>query len=300
MSHTLAPIVVFAYNRPWHLQQTIEALLKNDLAAKSDIHIFSDGPRSDADIPKIEELRKYIKSVQGFKRLNIYEREKNMGLANSIITGVTEVISTHEQVIVMEDDLLCSSDFLAFMNQGIDTYKNQPEIFSITGWKPPIDLKSYHQQVYLHYRPSSLGWATWKESWATAKWDIPDYESFRKDKAKQKLFQRGGADLPAMLSKQMNGKIDSWAIRWAYTLYKENAFCVYPTQTKIRHIGFDGSGSNNINKKMTGFEDFVVEGSYEMPQGIKLEDEPVRLHNGIFEPSLIRKTINYFKQLTNS
>lgn len=296
MSHLPAPIVVFAYNRPWHLQQTIESLLKNELAAQCELHVFSDGPRSEADVPKVEELRKYIKSIQGFKNVHVYERDKNLGLAKSIITGVTEVISVRERVVVMEDDLLCSADFLSFINQGIETYQEQEHIFSVTGWKPPIDLTHHHQQVYLHYRPSSLGWATWRDKWATAKWDIPDYESFRKDKAKQKLFQRGGADLPGMLHKQMTGKLDSWAIRWAYTLYKENGFCVYPTQTKIRHIGYDGSGSNSINKKMTALESLGVEGSYEMPRDIKLEEELLKQVNKMSEPSLIRKVINYFKQ----
>lgn len=295
MTQTPAPLVVFAYNRPWHLEQTITYLLKNDLASQCEIHIFSDGPRSEKDVEKITELRKYAKSIKGFKNLNVYEREKNMGLAKSIITGVTEIISVYNQVVVMEDDLICSPDFLSFINQGIEAYKDQEHIFSVTGWKPPLDLTDHHQQVYLNYRPSSLGWATWKEKWETARWDIPDYESFRKNKEQQKLFQRGGADLPGMLRKQMNGELDSWAIRWAYTLYKQSGFCVYPTRTKIKHIGYDGSGSNSINKKMTADELLATEEQYVFPPDIKIEEDVMKRINKLSEPSLIRKFINYIK-----
>lgn len=41
----LAPIVIFTYNRPWHTQQTVEALLKNEYASESDLIIFSDAPK---------------------------------------------------------------------------------------------------------------------------------------------------------------------------------------------------------------------------------------------------------------
>ena len=102
----LAPIVLFTYNRPWHTRQTIEALQKNHLASESVIFIFSDGPKTKEDEPKVEEVRKFLKTIQGFKQIEIIEREKNWGLAKNIIDGVTKVVNEYGKVIVLEDDII--------------------------------------------------------------------------------------------------------------------------------------------------------------------------------------------------
>ena len=41
----LAPVVLFVYTRPWHTRQTIESLLKNEIARDTELFIFSDGPK---------------------------------------------------------------------------------------------------------------------------------------------------------------------------------------------------------------------------------------------------------------
>jgi len=80
----LAPIVLFTYKRLWHTKQTVEALQKNIYAEQSYLFIFSDGPKTEKDEPKVKEVRKYLKTIKGFKNIEIIERDKNWGLANNI------------------------------------------------------------------------------------------------------------------------------------------------------------------------------------------------------------------------
>ncbi len=61
---TIAPIVLFAYNRPWHLQQTVESLAKNYLAGQSELFVFSDGPKTESDVPKVTEVKQLPDSNQ--------------------------------------------------------------------------------------------------------------------------------------------------------------------------------------------------------------------------------------------
>ncbi len=117
-----APIVLFTYNRPWHTRQTVEALKKNEFSQESELFIFSDGWKSDEDKPKVLEVRKYLKSIDGFKKINIIERDRNWGLANNIIDGVTKIVNEYGKVIVLEDDLITSPYFLKFMN---NTYRRR-------------------------------------------------------------------------------------------------------------------------------------------------------------------------------
>lgn len=272
----LAPIVLFIFNRPWHTKQTIEALQKNILASESNLFVFSDGPKTAADELKVQEVRDYIKTIDGFKSLSIIEREKNFGLAESVITGVTEVVNVHGKIIVLEDDLISSHNFLKYINRALTTYKAKKELFSITGYNFLTDVPiGYREQVFLSYRPSSWGWGTWADRWNKADWEVRDFDTFMKNKNDQVRFNRGGDDLTAMLVKQMKGEVDSWGIRWCYTHFKHGAYCLVPVTSKIKNIGFDNSGTHcaSSEKYDVPLDDCTVE--IELPHDIQINEDIV-------------------------
>ena len=241
----LAPVVLFCYNRLQHLQQTIESLKSNDLASRSNLIIFSDGPKSDEDNIAVQEIRAYLKSISGFAGIEIIESKINKGLANSVIDGVSRIIEKYSKVIVLEDDMICTPDFLTFMNEALTTYQSRPYIFSVTGYAPPINIpKNYSEDLYLAPRASSWGWGTWIDRWEKADWKVADFNTLKNSPSLIKEFTEGGGDLWPMLFKQQQGIIDSWAIRWTYCQFKNRAYGVYPVKSKIKNIGTDGSGTN--------------------------------------------------------
>ena len=238
-----APIVLFTYDRLGHTRETLEALAANEGAAESDLFIYSDGPKTADRHDSVQAVREYLRSVTGFKSVTVIERETNMGLANSVIAGVTEALTRSPSVIVMEDDLLTSNNFLAFVNSALSTYEDRRDVFSVTGYNYPLPMPpSYREDAYLSYRGSSWGWGTWRDRWSQVDWSVGDYAAFTQDDRAQELFRRGGDDLPQMLELQMSGRLDSWSIRFDYAHYKHDAFCVHPVVSKVQNIGFDGSG----------------------------------------------------------
>ncbi len=238
-----APIVLFTYDRPEHTRLTLEALAANEGAAESDLRIYSDGPKAGDPDGSVRAVRNLLGSVSGFRSVAVIERETNMGLANSVISGVTEALTLSPSVIVLEDDLLTSSNFLAFVNSALSTYENRRDVFSVTGYNYPLPMPpSYREDAYLSYRGSSWGWGTWRDRWSEVDWSIGDYAEFTRDDGAQELFRRGGDDLPQMLELQVSEKLDSWSIRFDYAHYKHNAFCLHPVVSKVQNIGFDGSG----------------------------------------------------------
>lgn len=248
----LSPIILFAYNRPGHTEQTVVALKKNELASESDLFIFSDGPKIEND-ENVKKVREYIKTINGFKSVTIIEREKNFGLANSIISGVNEIIDKFGKVIVLEDDLVTSKYFLKFMNGALDFFKDRNDVFSISGYSYPAKImripENYKHEIYLSYRFGSWGWATCADRWDKVDWSVTDFEEFKHNKKLQKEFNRGGRDLSGMLISQMHGDIDSWAIRFDYAHFKNNSFSVRPVKTLVANIGMDGSGVHCEQKK---------------------------------------------------
>lgn len=253
----LSPIILFVYNRPWHTQQTVEALQKNELASESVLYVFADGPKPDAteeQLNNIRETREYVRQITGFKEIYIEEAEKNKGLANSIIGGVTKVINQYGKVIVVEDDLVTHRFFLRFVNDALDVYKDDLRLFMVTGCNYNVKIpRLYKKKVYIAHRSGSHGWGTWKDRWDLADWEVKGYNALNGDLDEVKRFNRGGEDMMPMLQAQMEGKIDSWAIRWDYCMYKNDAYCIRPIETFVYNIGFDGSGVHCGTMSMDGF-----------------------------------------------
>ena len=234
---TTAPILLFTYKRLDTLTQTVVSLKDNYLAAESDLFIFSDGGKDDRDQANVTEIRAYIKSISGFQNVYIFESNQNNGLADSIISGVSKIINDYGKVIVLEDDLITSKNFLSFLNQALIYYKNNSRVFSIGGYTRPITGLS-ENEIYFTKRASSWGWATWKDRWNMVDWEVNDYFLFCKNRLDRKRFNEMGSDMAGMLDKQMRGDINSWAIRWCYHQFKNNLVTVYPGKSKVKNIGF--------------------------------------------------------------
>ena len=247
----LAPIILFTFNRLDHTKKTIETLKNNNLAKESELFIFSDGARNDQETLKVNEVRKFIRNIKGFKKVTVIESKYNKGLANSVIGGVTEIINKYGKVIVLEDDLITSKYFLEYMNKALDLYESRADIWSISGYTPNIGIPEYYrEEVYLIKRGASWGWATWKDRWELNDWDIKDYDYFKKNKKMIREFNLAGSDMAPMLNDQMEGRINSWAIRWGYNQYKHDKWTVYPTKSFVSSIGTDLSGTHSgLTKK---------------------------------------------------
>jgi len=243
-----APVVIFCYRRK--IDKLINSLLKNKEAKETELFIFSDGFKSEVDKKDVVNIRESLKNIRGFRLLHIKESDNNKGLANSIIEGISNVINEHGKIIVLEDDLIVSPHFLDFMNKSLNLYENKKDMWSVSGYSPPIpQLRYYKKEVYLSLRSSSWGWATWADRWKKVDWTISDFQLLKKNKQKIKFFERGGNDLYKMLELQYLGKIDSWAVRWCYSQFLNSSYSVTPKISMIQNYGFsDNYGVHNFGK----------------------------------------------------
>jgi len=245
----LVPICLFTYNRLNETIKTIEALQNNFLAKDSDLYIYSDGGKTEKDKEKVTKVREYLYSISGFKSITTFESPTNRGLANSVISGVSKILELNERVIILEDDLVTSPNFLDFMNQALMFYQEDNTIFSISGYTLNLPSLPGKKDYYFGYRASSWGWGIWRDRWKVIDWKVTEYENFIKDRSLVEKFKRGGSDLPRMLSNQINGRIDSWAIRFCFHQFKCNLMTVFPTKSKLISIGFSNEATNTIGSQ---------------------------------------------------
>lgn len=243
----LAPIVLFVYNRPWHTQQTVEALQKNDLATQSELFIYADGAKTPGD-PKVKEVREYIKTIRGFRKISIIEREKNWGLADNIVDGVTNIVNQYGKIIVLEDDIMTAQGFLSYMNNALELYQHEEKVMHISGYNYPIETS--RNDTFFMKCLSCWGWATWKRAWKQFDDDVEKFMSFLDTDIKIKEFNIGGnANFYEQLRANYLNQINTWAVKWYASWYFSDGLSLFPYKSLVVNIGHDGTGTNSSGNK---------------------------------------------------
>ncbi len=239
-----APVALFAYRRPSHTRAAIEALLRNPEAIQTDLYVFSDAARDKSAEGPVREVRNYLKKVKGMRSISIIERARNFGLAKSIIDGVSRLCDSHGRVIVIEDDLLVAPSFLEYMNGALDRYRDNDAAMQVSGFMFPADFAYATDAIFMPFT-TSWGWATWARAWKHFDPDMSAFKLLQEDKELRRSFNLDGAyDYFDLLEKQKAGQVDSWAIRWYLSVFMKKGLTLYPVQTLVQNIGFDGSGTH--------------------------------------------------------
>jgi hypothetical protein len=245
-SKHLAPIVLFVYNRPYHTKRTVEALQNNPLAKESELFIFSDAAKNEAAVDAVEEVRRYISGVSGFKKVHIIERTKNMGCDPSIVDGVSSVISEYKKVIEVDDDIVTAPLFLEYMNKALNVFEHDERIWSISGYTPPVQIPSdYKDDIYLSLRPSSWGLGTWEDRWNAVDWVKAGIEAVFYDAQAKELLCAVGEDILSTLVKHP----EAYDLAIYYHMRKQQKYSVTPVVSLLKNIGTDGTGVHFTSKR---------------------------------------------------
>ena len=251
MNSPLAPILLFVYNRPAHTRQLIDSLLANAEAKESELFIYSDAARDDSATQDVEAVRRYIRTIQGFARITLIERSENQGLAQNIIQGVTEQISRYGRVIVLEDDLIVAPYFLRFMNEALELYKDDVQVGHIQA----CDFTNHSTLPYTFFIrwTGSWGWGTWARAW---QYFTPDGAALLEELKRRKLTHTfdfdGNYPYTRMLRRQVEGKNNSWAIRWNASLFLKGMLSLNVGRSLVQNNGFDGSGTHCGGSRLYG------------------------------------------------
>ncbi len=243
-----SPIVLFLYNRPDHTKLTLNALVNNAEAVDSELFIYCDGLKpgsSEKDKDNVQAVRQIANEENRFKKVNVIHREQNLGLANSIISGVTEIVNQFGRIIVLEDDIVPSIGFLKYMNEALDLYENEDKVGCIHAWNYDLDSSKFSDTTFFLRGADCWGWATWKSSWSLFNPNgIQLLDEIKNNKLEYSFNRNGTHPFVEMLGDQIKGKNDSWAIRWHASLFLKDNFCLHPVKPIVRNIGLDNSGTH--------------------------------------------------------
>jgi len=239
------PVALFTYNRPRHTRQVLEALARTPPAR---LVVFQDGLREGDDPRAHNEVAQLLGAIT-FSPCELIRRPRNLGLADSIIAGVTEVLAAHETVLVLEDDCVPSSQLLAFITFALARFRDEPRVFSVSGYALPAFPRAHPYDVCFSPLSASWGWATWRDRWAQFDAQATGWQETLRARAERRRFSAPGTLFPLMLRNQMDGLVNSWAIRWYHSLFRHRAVCVWPLRSFVRNIGMDGSGTHDVRTR---------------------------------------------------
>jgi hypothetical protein len=238
-----APVALFAFKRPVHLQRTVESLAANPLATRTHVVVFCDAARDERDTDGVAAVRAKVAQMRGFASVTPVHRESNLGLARSIIDGVSQLLAAHGRVIVVEDDLLLSPHFLLYMNEGLEVYAGDDKVASLHGYCYPVDMPL--PETFFLRGADCWGWATWSRAWSHFE---PDGRALLAALEAQGLTRRfdldGSFPYTRMLADQIAGRNDSWAVRWHAACFLRGMLTLYPGRTLVENIGNDASGTH--------------------------------------------------------
>lgn len=236
-----APVALFVYNRPEHTRRTIKFLQQNLLADESRIFIFSDAAKDRSQQEAVDEVRNIIRWVEGFKSVELIERKTNLGLADSIIDGVSMLVSEYGKVIVFEDDLISSAFTLQYFNDALLRYQSEEKVMHIGAYMYPMKDESL-PETFFYRAATSWGWATWERAWKDFEPDVNKIIARFDSKKKHEFSIEGNMNFWKQVLEFKRGKNNSWAIRWYASIFLKGGLTLNPSKSLINNIGHDGSG----------------------------------------------------------
>lgn len=254
-----APIALFAFRRPRHVELTLRSLLRNPEVEESPLYIYCDGPRNDGEREDVDAARAVVRKLAP-QHATIIERSANLGLDPSVIAGVGELCDRHGRVIVLEDDLEVAPDFLRYMNAALDRYADREQVMQVSGYQFPVAIGGSDDAVFLPYT-TSWGWATWARAWRHFDSKAPVYAELKGNSALRRAFDLDGSyPYFRMLRRHLMKPVPAWDIVYYSNVFARKGLVLHPRQSLVRNNGFDGTGSQ-CGKFATRHVDLNVERS---------------------------------------
>lgn len=294
-----APIALFVYKRADKTTNTLLSLAACPTFKDRTLYIFSDGAKSEKDRDAVAEVRAVIDHFQHPAK-TIRVAPANRGLARSIIDGVTEICAAHGRVIVIEDDLIVSSEILDYFDEALESYMDQPKVMQISGFAFGRDTKS--DQARFLPLTTSWGWATWHRAWKTFDPDHTPADILERDPDLRARFNVNGLfDFSGMLDRQMRGEVDSWAIRWYLHVFLRKGLVLYPHASLVQNDGMDQSGTHRFRSALLWRRqaDVRTQKKPSLPSQVEVRADAIRMIGRFVDPTGLRRLASHLLRKLN-
>ena len=297
---TFAPVLIPTLNRYEHFKRCVESLAKCTHADKTELVIGLDYPPAEKYVEGWKRICDYIPQVGGFRKVTILDCKENLGATENFKRLHEYAASNYDRYILTEDDNEFSPCFLDFMNKGLEVYKDDSRIFTISGYLEPKFICIVNEGVV--FMPTG-------NAWGLGVWTQKEYEMKKRIATilEDTLFSfRKSLKVFRCMPARLQGAIICYNNNYNYGDVKRGLVCnVYdmfqarPAKSLVRNWGQDGTGLHSgINPAITKEEisdDYLYE-LYNTP--VVLRNDVAQLLKSMKLPSdTIRRQLKVFKIL---
>lgn len=257
-----APVIIPTLNRYEHLRRCIDSLRCNSLAEETEVYISLDYPPSEKYEEGYKRVKEYLATQidHGFKAVYIFYQDKNLGPSENAYFLRREVYKKYDKYIFTEDDNEFAPNFLQYLNEGLEIFKDDTEVLAICGYRNEKAWECRDANVMKVCVFHAWGYATWKHkiekchNWICRKNFVEllrdrkfcNYLYSVKYKSYYTFIQALLANPDDESNVYINDKGDIEEIDYTVGIYMIafNMCCILPEETKVRNWGYDGSGVN--------------------------------------------------------
>lgn len=252
------PVLIPTLDRYEHLKRCVESLTENPEAKDTELFISVDYPPAEKYVEGYEKIRNYVPTITGFRDVHLYYQDHNIGPGLNQFFLMDEIKKSYDFCVYTDDDIQFSKNSLAFLNWGLNTFKEDPSVYSVCcGVDYPLPIKGDYVKSHA-FCPFGVGY--WFDKWqACADWltdeNIETLLHSRADTdhlfdVSQKAYSYLIGDLlrevPDMRGRNDNPTyIDIWEGIYCIVNDKYN---ILPAVPKTRNHGFDGSGVHEFDE----------------------------------------------------
>lgn len=252
------PVMVITLCRFEHFCRCIQTLQENYLAEETELYIGLDYPVKEAHWDGYRRISSMLdKGIEGFKEVHIIKHDRNLGPIKNYQTIRDIIYKKFDCYIYTEDDNVFSKNYLEYMNCCMDYFRSNTKVLSVCGYMYPIKLENVESNVIgCSTYFSCYGYGMWRERDALLSANIT-IEQFRQmycNRKKMRELRKVSPNQYCNFVKAIlgytgdelirDGKIRESDLACGLYMFFHGYQMIFPTMTKVRNCGFDGSGEN--------------------------------------------------------
>lgn len=240
------PVLLLIHRRPEFVLRQIDALRK---VRPAQVYVAADGPRPGEE-SDCRAARAAINSIDWPCELHTLYRDQNLGVRLAVSQAITWFFEQVEEGVILEDDCLPDPEFFTFCGAMLERYRNDPQVYHVAGTHFLPDRRQWDEVCTFSKYSIVWGWATWRRAWKRYRGEFEGLGEFLHQADKNHFWANRRERLywHKIFRANLEGKVNSWAYRWNYTLWVEGALAVSPAGNLVANVGFDERSTNTVRR----------------------------------------------------
>lgn len=244
------PVLVLSFNRPEATRAVIDALRR---VQPTRVYLAVDGPRIDRpdEAGRVASVQALAQSIDWPCQVSTLFRVTNLGCKRAVSEAITWFFDQVDAGIILEDDCVPDPSFFPFCAELLERFADDERIAMISGDNFQFGRRRTGYSYYFSRFPHIWGWATWRRAWTAYDHDMATWPEIRDGDWLVDIFgsERSARFWREVLEETHADRNNSWAYRWAFSLWTNSRLVVLPNVNLVSNIGVGEGATHTVGRR---------------------------------------------------